>query len=200
MIFTERRHGLFLEEIEQQDIRFANLAGRPPKVPSPYDDPNKPKHVYVVWLKDPDIIQKFRDLHVRVYETVDEYTGETLYSVRFKAYPKMRFNKLTGKEEQYPRVMLKSSMSTVRLPLEQFNQADSAYVSSVDIKFHAWQYDQYKQDAVLSIDEIWITLDETAGEYDSSYLAEKHGYEDELVEGEVAPGVVVNAAEELPFE
>lgn len=191
MIFTERRNYLYLEEIEQRDIRFANLAGRPPKNPSPYDDPNKPKHVYVVWLRDPDIVQKFRDLHVSVGETVDEYTGETLYSVRFKAYPKMKFNRLTGKEEQYPRVILKSSMSTVRLPLEQFNQADSAYVSSVDIRFHTWQWNETKPDSIASIDEIWITLDETAGEYDSSYLAEKHGYEDNLVEGE---------EEEAPFD
>jgi hypothetical protein len=67
-----------------------------------------------------------------------------------------------------------------------FGLVDSAHVESVDIRLHTWQYDQRKPDQVAVIDELWLTVDEGAGEQDESYLDEKYGYsEPEIGEDEV---------------
>ena len=200
MKFTERNNGLYLEGIKAKDIRFANLAGRP--TGSEYDDPERPKHVYVLWLEE-DIVQAFLDMNVRVKEMTelervmngrneerkDEVMGNKAlqkelaeivrYAVQFKAYPKMRFNRRTGKEEQVPMAVLKTNDSMVRLTADKFGLIDSAHVENVDIRFHLYQYNDKKPDCVAAIDEIWVTVDESAGLVDDSYLAEKYGYSDD---------------------
>ena len=107
MKLTERNAGLYLEDITRDDIRFANLAGR--LTGSRYDDPNKPKHEYVVWIDDPKILDKFREMNVTISEKVDPETEESRFSVRFKAYPRMSRNPRTGKDElrdNYPKLIL----------------------------------------------------------------------------------------------
>ncbi len=176
MKFTERSNGLYLEDITSRDVRFANLAGR--MTGSIYDDPQRPQHVYVVWI-DEDLVDIFKGLGIKVKEKEDEETGKLSYSVQFKAYPKMRLNRKNGKEEQTPKVMLRTTENTVRLEAGSFGVADAAHVGSVDIRFHPWQWDERRPDCVAVIDELWITVDEGAGEADESYLDEKYGYEDE---------------------
>lgn len=193
MKLTERHSGLFLEEIKREDIRFANLGGR--LTGSKYDDPNRPKHEYVVWIDDPVILDKFREMNVTISErvSVDEDTGKdtSRFSVRFKAYPKMAVNRLTGKEEQRPKVLLKTGDNAVRLLKESFGLVDSAYVKEVYIRFHLYQYDDRKPDCIAAIDELWCVVDEKAGFVDDSYLEEKLGYYEE----DSAPG----EGEEVPF-
>lgn len=188
MKLTERHSGLFLEEIKREDIRFANLGGR--LTGSRYDDPNKPKHEYVVWIDDPVILDKFKEMNVTISEKVDEESGESRFSVRFKAYPKMGMNRLTGKEEQRPKVLLKTGDNAVRLLKESFGLVDSAYVKEVYIRFHLYQYDDRKPDCIAAIDELWCVVDEKAGFVDDSYLEEKLGYYEEdsaPAEGEEVP-------------
>lgn len=188
MKLVQRSSGLYLEGIQQKDIRFANLAGR--MTGSPYDDPKNPKHVYVLWVDDPEIVQVLREQHVNVTEKPDVDDPKIIrHSVQLKAYPKMRVNRNTGKEEQSPKVMLRTTQNTVRLEAASFGLVDSAHVESVDIRLHTWQYDQRKPDRVAVIDELWLTVDEGAGEADESYLDEKYGY------SEPVPG-----EDEVPFQ
>ena len=186
MKFTEK-NGLYLEDITEKDIWVSNLAGR--LTNSPYDDPNNPKHVLVLWIEDEEIREKLRELGVRVNEREDkEHPEIKRYSATFKAYPKMRVNRITGKEEQTPKVMLRTTVKTVRLEAASFGLVDAAHLESIDIKFRLWQYDQRKPDRVAVIEEIWATVDEGAHEPDESYLEDKYGYSDGSGE------------EELPFE
>lgn len=187
MKFTERKSGYFLEEIKRDDIRFANLGGR--LTGSKYDDPNKPKHEYVVWIDDPAILERFKEMNVTISERIDEETDESRYSVRFKAYPKMTTNRMTGKSEQRPKVLLKSGDNAVRLEADSFGLVDSAYVKDVYIRFHLYQYDDRKPDCIAAIDELWCIVDETAGFVDDSYLEEKLGFfeEDSAPDDEEVP-------------
>lgn len=184
MKFTRRGRYCYLENVTKENIRFANLAGR--MTGSPYDDPNNPKHVYVLWVDDPDVVSALREENVVVKEVPDKDNPEiSRFSVQLKAYPKMRVNRNTGKEEQYPKVMMSTTENTVRLEVGSFGLVDGLHVESVDIAFHTWQYNQHKPDCIAVIDELWAKVDEGAGETDDRYLAEKYGYEEE---------------EEVPFE
>lgn len=180
MKLTERSSGFYLEGITKDDVRFANLAGR--MTGSIYDDPNRPKHVYVLWIEDKDIVDILKSHHANVSEKPKaDNPDEVRYSFQLKAYPKERINRETGKEEQIPKVMLRTTGSTVRLEKGSFGLVDSAHVDTVDIRFHFWKYSDVKPDCVAVIDEIWVTVDEGAGESDESYLDEKYGYEEEEV-------------------
>lgn len=190
MKLTERNAGLYLEDITRDDIRFANLAGR--LTGSRYDDPNKPKHEYVVWIDDPKILDKFREMNVTISEKVDPETEESRFSVRFKAYPRMSRNPRTGKEEQRPKVMLKTGDTAVRLDKDSFGLVDSSYIQAVHIRFHLYQYDERKPDTIAAIDELWCVVDEHAGFVDDTYLDEKMGYYEE----DHAPG---EDEEDVPF-
>lgn len=178
MKLTEKANGLYLENISAKDIRYANLAGR--MTNSPYDDPNKPKHVYVLWVEDDDILERLRENHVRISEKEDRDDPKIMrHSVTFKCYPKKRVNRFTGKEEQTPKIMMRTTSNTVRLDEGAFGLIDAAHIDTVDIKFRFWKYDQRKPDCVAVIEELWATVDEGAGEVDESYLDEKYGYSEE---------------------
>ncbi len=207
MKYTERRSGLYFENISREEVRFANLAGR--LTGSVYEDPSKPQHVYVLWI-NPEHVDILRGMNFNVKE-VNEYDrimhsenedlknrilsdpefeqeckGLVRYSMQLKAYPKMRVNRSTGKEEQYPKVMMRTIANTVPLAMESFGLIDSAHISSVDIRFHGWQYGKGPEQVAV-IDELWLTVDESAGEIDEGYLSEKY-----------AQPPVMNE-EELPF-
>jgi hypothetical protein len=189
MKLTERTRGLFLEDIKQTEIRFAHMSGKP--TGSKYDDPNKPKYEYVVWIDDQDILNRLKEMNITISEKIDEETGASRFSVRFKAYPKTKVNRLSGKEEQYPMVMLKNGDTNIRLNKDSFVLVDSSRMLSVDIQFHLYQYDDRKPDCIAAIDKLWCVVDETAGMYDDSYLEEKHGYlQEDMASGD---------EEELPF-
>ena len=185
-----------LEGIKQSDIRFANLAGR--YTGGKYDDPDKPKHIYTVWIDDPEILEWFRSQPITIRtnskESIEK-TGETRYCVEFHAYPKMRYDRRTRREEQTPFVLMRTSDGDQRLKASAFGLVDSAHVDSVDISFHLWQYSDSKPDSVCSIDELVCNVDEQAGEMDGSYLRDKYNYTDYVEEDEAVEG-----EEEVPFE
>ena len=195
MKLVEMRNGWMLEDImENRDfnntqIRFKNMAGRQtnPKY--------NPSHVLVLWVDDPDMARFMKEelkLNVSERETeLRDENGEPIVdksgnvvtrrraSVQLKAYPKMRPNRMSGKDEPTPRVMLKtpSTGRSVRLEIDNFGLFDSTRLLSADVKFHTWEYEPGK--AVACIDELWAIVDEAAGEVDGSYLMEKYGYSEE---------------------
>lgn len=201
MKLVERINGTYLEDIVRNDIRFSNLAGR--MTGSMYDNPDRPSHVLVLWIEDPDILAAMANAGVRIKErsaydvlmagnneqrkqevettpALKKELMETMrHSIQFKAYPKMRTNRRTGAEEQYPKVMMKTTKNTVRLQAGAFGLVDSSHISEMSIRFHLWQWDPKRPDVVPTLDEIWVVLDEGAGEVDESYLDEKYGYEPE---------------------
>ena len=188
MKLVETRNGWMLEDIlEDMDfnktqIRFKNMAGRQtnPKY--------NPAHVFVVWIDDDELVNFLKnELHLNVQDRevdVKDENGDVTgvkvrHSLQFKAYPKMRFNRINGKEEPSPRIMLKttSTGASARLGIKNFGQFDATRLISADLKFHVWEYDQGCFLPV--IDEIWAVVDESAGEVDDSYLAEKYGYSED---------------------
>jgi hypothetical protein len=223
MKFTERSNGLYLENIKSSEIRFSNLAGR--LTGSVYEDPNKPKHVLVLWIEDEKIVDVLRGYNLNVKEVNElerimrgsnedrkreveqdkrlakELANTTRYSLEFKAYPKVRTNRSTGKSEQYPKVMLRTTGNTVRLEAGSFGVVDSAHVDNIDIRFHPWQYDDRKPDCVTVLDEVWVTVDESAGEVDDSYFNDKYGYSETDAEEAYADAVAASEDDEdVPFK
>ena len=192
MKLVETSSGWVLDEIKQErrsqdsDIRYKNLAGLE-------TDPRyKPENVLIIWVDDEEIrdvlINEFKFNIKPVEKEVKDENGDvvgmtTRYSLKFKAYPKMRTNFRTGKEEVYPRVMLKTKKND-RLNIESFGLIDSCTLSTMAIRFHAFDnpYDASKP-AIAVIDEVWAVADQSAGVVDDDYLAEKYGgyaEEDEL--------------------
>lgn len=193
MKLVETRNGWLLEDIledrdfNKTEIRFKNMAGRQtnPKY--------NPSHVVVIWIDDIDIANFMRDeLHLNVQEREVEVKDEdgnvvgvnVRHSLQLKAYPKLRQNRMTGKDESVPRVMLKTTSTgkSVRLDIDKFGLFDATRLLSADIKFHTWEYDKGK--AIACIDELWAIVDEKDGEVDGSYLMNKYGY---VEDGEELP-------------
>lgn len=192
MKLVEMRNGWMLEDIMEDrnfnktQIRFKNLAGRQtnPKY--------NPSHVLVLWIDDPDMARFMKDeLMLNVSEREIELKDENgdpqvdkngnpmvlrRASVQLKAYPKMRPNRISGKDEPTPRIMLKtpSTGRSVRLDIDNFGLFDSTRLISADVRFHTWEYEEGK--CVACIDELWAIVDESAGEVDGSYLMDKYGY------------------------
>jgi len=205
MTLKEMKYGWMLEDImEDRDfnktqIRFKNMAGRQtnPKY--------NPSHVLVVWIDDPNVARFMRDeLHLNVQEREIEIKDENdnvidiqkRSSLQLKAYPKVRQNRITGKDESYPRVMLKtpSTGRSVRLDIDKFGLFDATRLLSADVSFHTWEYESGK--CVACIDELWAIVDESAGEVDGSYLMDKYGYSEA---NELAGVGVAESEEEVPW-
>lgn len=187
-----------LEGIKQKDIRFANLAGR--YTGGVHEDPNKPKHDYVVWIDDEEILEQFRSMSAIVSTNSKEdiqKTGIVRYCIAFRAYPKMRLNRRTMQEEQTPFVLMRTSDGDQRLKASSFGLVDGAHVDTVDISFHLYQYDPPKPDCKCAIDELVCNVDETAGEVDGSFLREKYHFVDGV---EVDIDDDGDDEEEVPFE
>ena len=96
--------------------------------------------------------------------------------------------------------MLRTTGSTVRLDDGSFGIVDSAHIQMVDIRLHAWQYDNRKESCVAVIDELWCTVDEGAGEVDDSFLDDKYGYSESEEADEVASQFDEEEEAEVPFE
>ena len=190
MKYTEGSYGCRLEGITQQDLKYRNLAGRHNEN-NKFDDPNRPQHVLVVWIDDQEIVDAMKDAGFNVKEDEDTYNDLGMRNyIQFKAYPKMRMNRITGKDEQYPKVMMTTSKSKRQLPKEEFGYFDGAHVEKIDISFHAYEWEKGK--FVASLDQVWCTVDESAGGQNDDYFEKKYGHLKNY-EGD-------EEAEEMPFE
>lgn len=200
MLFKENKDKpwmLYLTDIRRDDIRFANLAGRPTESKYP-NQSNTPEHVYVVWLDRQELVDEFLKRGVTVSEQYNEETGESRYSVRFKANPKLKYNRKTGRDEPSPKIFIKDGFDAraVRLDISNFGLVDSAKVESVDIRFHLYNYKPGNYNSCW-IDELCCIADPNSGYIDDTYLAEKNGY---LEEDRAEDNVFIDADdEEVPF-
>lgn len=186
MKLTDRGNNNYtLEGITQKDIKYTNLAGRP--VNSIYYDPDRPQHVVVIWL-DPAVADQLTEYGFKISEAEDTFNDMGVRPfMQLKAYPKMRVNPMTAKEEQVPKVILKTSGNAIRLKAESFALVDISRIHSTDISFHSWVYDEHRP-PVAVLDGLWCTADDTAGGR-NDYFDEDYGYE----EPDFKP-------EEVPFE
>lgn len=197
MKLIETGNGWVLDEIKQarrsqdSDIWVKNLGA----VVS--DTKYAPEHAIILWIDDPDIREvlknefgfAFKEKEREVKDENGDVVGtEIRHALKFKAYPKKRTNFRTGKEETYPRVMLKTKKND-RLEAENFGLVDACQLSNVAIRFHAYPnpYDSSKP-AIAVIDELWATADTAAGMGDG-YLEEKYGRDDidEMADSEEVP-------------
>ena len=184
MKLVETSRGWILDEIRQSknpmesDIRYKNLAG----VES--DPRYQPEHVIIVWVDDPEIRNVLvNELNFNVKEVERQLVDEngdvvgttTRYSLKFKAYPKIKENPISGRKQTYPIVILNVGKNT-RLEAESFKLVDSCSLETMAIRFHAYKnpYDASRP-AVATIDEIRAVADSSAGVIDDSYLDEKYG-------------------------
>ena len=175
MKFTERGNNSFtIEGITQQDIKYSNLAARPTK--SIYYDPEKPQHVYVIWLTT-DVADQMVANGFNVNQGEDSYNdlGVRPY-IQFKAYPKIRINRMNGNEEQAPKVIIKTSGNPIRLTEKSFGLVDSSQIANADISFHSWVYDEHRP-PVAVLDGLWCTVDESSGGR-NDYFDGDYGYEE----------------------
>ena len=182
MKFTERKNSFTLEGINgKTDIKFSNLAGR--HTNSEYDDPDKdPQKAITIWIDDDGIAEALKANDFLVGRAEDHYhkdeNGDLLgerWFIKFVAYPKVRFNPRTGKEELSPKIVTKSSQATVKQLVEGFGIVDTAYIDTMDISFRQYKYNP-KKPCVAAINELWAYIDETAGgrnDYDDDYLEQK---------------------------
>lgn len=182
MKFTVRKNGFTLEGIDgMKDVKFSNLAGR--HTGSRYDDPNKdPQRAITIWFDDEAIAKDLTENDFLVGRAEDNYhkdehgdpLGERFF-IKFVAYPKMRINPRTGREEQVPKIVIRNSMGSVRQLADGFGNVDTAYISTMDISFRGFKYDP-KKPCVAAINELYCDLDETAGgrnDYEDDYLEQK---------------------------
>ena len=182
MKFTERRNGFTLEDIDgRKDIKFSNLAGL--HTNSQYDDPDKdPQRAITIWIDDEEIAQALMDNDFLVGRGEDLYhkdeNGNPLgdrFFMKFVAYAKMRMNPRTGKEEQVPKVVIKSSLATVRQLADGFGNVDTSFIEKMDIGFRQYKYNPNRP-CVAAINELWCKLDESAGgrnDFDDDALEQK---------------------------
>lgn len=197
MKFTERRNGFTLEGIDgKRDIKFSNLAGV--HTNSSYDNPNKdPQRSITIWFDDEEIADVLIANDFLVGRKIDTYhknaAGEPLgerFFIKFVAYVKKRVNPRTGKEEQEPKIVTKTSMQTTRLLPEGFGVVDTAYINLMDISFRRYKYDPNRP-CVAAINELWCKLDETAdgrNDFEDDYLEQKWADIPDTDEGEVPFG------------
>lgn len=180
MKLTERRDGLYLEGLTEGDVRFANVGGR--LTGSQWEDPNNPKHSYVVNIHDKAIADELAGRGFNVKERVDAQTGEfETFTLEFRVYPGVRQSFKTGKDEVQPKVMLKSTTGTkyTRLDIPAFGEADSVHVQEANIRFHLYHNKRFNRNIAV-IDELWVHLGQDAGTPDEDYYEAMLGGNEEL--------------------
>ena len=155
MQITERRTGLYLTDITTKDFGYKNLGGR---LQSNQGAGDKPSHYVDIKLRDPDVVRFFKKEQVKVTERQDyDNPDEMVFYVKFKAYPKTRFNGITGRDEVVPRIVLRDPDSevTTQLEIEAFGEFDRSVVDNVNIKFHIFKSEYHGVHYIPVIDELW---------------------------------------------
>jgi len=181
MKLTERRDGLYLEDLTEGDVRFANVGGR--LTGSTWEDPNNPKHSYVVNIHDKAIADDLAGRGFNVKERLNAQTGEfETWTLEFRAYPGIRQNFKTGNDEVQPKIMLRSTTGTkyVQLDIPAFGEADSIHIKEANIRFRLYHNKRFNRNIAV-IDQLWVWLSQDAGTPDEDYYESKLGGGDEEV-------------------
>ena len=176
MNFVSKGTEYYFTGLKREDIKFTNMEGR--LTGSVYDNPNKPQHSIDIWLDgDSAAILPGSGANVRVKVIEHDGITEEKSYIKLNAYPKMRQDKFTGAEVQYPKFVLRCGDNRVSLTKESFREIDTAHyrdnIEKVDIAFHL--YEAYGRQ-VTCIDEVWLTIKDeglrSAGGSSINYLEE----------------------------
>lgn len=178
MRFVERgTQRYYIEDIHKEDFKFSNIAAK--RLPGSADE--TPRHVYVLWINNPELLAFLKEQKCNVRDLTD-INGNVKYYCEFKAYVGMDQNKITGKEELRPKVVLKTADGDAkRLKFEELNRADAYYITEVNIVFHIY-HSTYRGDHYIpAIDEIWAVEDPNAAQHNvrDNHFADKFGYKDD---------------------
>ena len=195
MKYTEGNRTMRLEGITQHDIKYSNMAGRY-NPNNPNDQPDKPQHVLVVWIDDNEIADALKEAGFNVKEDEDKFHEDRGISsyLQFKAYPRTQRNYRSGKEELVPKVVKVTSRESRVLQESEFGDVDFAHINNIDISFNKYTPKIGNRERVVpSIDQLWFTVDETAGgqNNDEEYFRKKYAHLLDDVDEE---------EDEIPFE
>lgn len=178
MKFVERGYQrYYVEDIHKEDFKFSNISAK--KLPGREDE--TPPHVYVLWINDPDLLAFLQEQKCNVKD-IKDINGNVKYYCEFKAYVGMEQNRVTGKEELKPKVILKKTDGTnERLTFEELNKVDAYYITEANIVFHMFHSTFRGEHHIPAIDEIWAVEDPNAVRHDvkDNHFAEKFGYKDD---------------------
>lgn len=125
------------------------------------------------------------------------------YSVKFKAYPKVReyertdyaTGAVTVVKDQKPKVMMRTQNGNkaTRLDADQFKFVDSGNISEMNFKFHLFKYNEHQPNTIPVLDEVYVVAQERDTYQEDDYLEKR------MEEKYGALPSVDEAVEELPF-
>lgn len=179
MKLTERRNGIYLTEITTKDIGFKNIGGKLQANQSPND---KPSHTIDIKIRDEEILAYMKEKGINARERQDyDNPDEMVHLVKFKAYPRNRFNAATGQEEVYPRIVLREPETGHLTPLaiDAFSTVDSSVIDNVTIRFHIYEADFHGKHYIPVIDELWCDTVYGPSSDSDDFLASLYGAGDE---------------------
>ena len=174
MKFIEKSNGLYITGIDGNDLAWRNLGGRPRD-----DNPDKKDHYVDIKVSDTKLLEFLIGQGVVVKDAPDYKNPDVLnHVVRFKAYPKIKRNPITGKESAVPKVVIKviSTGDARQLDIPSFGEADSVSRNSKDIsiKFHIFSSDYHGMHYIPSIDEYYCSVEEI-DDSNEDYLGDMYG-------------------------
>lgn len=185
MQFTTRRNGNYLTGIDATDFGYKNLGGRLQRNQGPND---KPSHYVDIKITDDEALEFFKKEQVKISERQDyNNPDEMVKIVKFKAYPKTRFDTRTGKDEQVPKVVLRNPETgdVVQLDAEDFDEFDRSTVTNVSIRFHIFASEYHGMHYIPVIDELWADDEFGPSNDEDDYLAGQYGVKTAQEEEEV---------------
>lgn len=125
------------------------------------------------------------------------------YSVKFKAYPKVReyertdyaTGEVTVVKEQKPKVMMRTQNGnkSTRLDADQFKFVDGGNIAEMNFKFHLFKYNEHQPNTIPVLDEVYVVAQERDTYQEDDYLEKR------MEEKYGALPSVDEAVEELPF-
>lgn len=149
-----------------------------------------------------DYIKKMQEELLSNKALATELKQKNKYSVKFKAYPKVRTfeqqdytnGAVNVIQEQRPKVMIRTQNGkSTRLNAEQFKFVDGSNISEMNFKFHLFKYNEHQPNTIPVLDEIYVVVQERDTYQEDDYLEkrmdEKYG----------ALQNVDQQEEELPF-
>ena len=150
------RNEIIIRELTVNDIPFCNIQGR--DTGSIYYNPQRPEHSLRVSVEDPSVVEFLDGVGVPLREHVTADGKIESWSFKVKVYPRIGQNRITGEEEQLPKILIKDpGCDNVRLPYESFNLIDSAVyhnnVIDISIAFHMYEAKPYNR-MTAALDEL----------------------------------------------
>lgn len=135
------RDEVILKNLTRDDILFCNISGA--DTGSVFFKPKKPEHSIKIKITEPEIVEMLQSRNVNVVEKLDDDKHILYWQFKIVVRPRITQNKVTGNDEQFPKILIKdSSTPSVRLSEEAFRLIDKAVyrdnIVEMSIAFHAF--------------------------------------------------------------